>query len=178
VKKLIVTLIVGALLALPLSVLAMDAVTNAELDGVAGQAGVTIAFGGTSTTRIQFSQLGWGDPDGLGTCGSLAGWLIINGNIIIDQVIADGQTLVLDIGTTGAATCDIVTTDAVMIPANTTFIAVGLPDVNMSISVPSTLNIGLANTSSPIDGTLGILNLRSLDITAGTPNTLYIWAHP
>ncbi|MEW6078995.1 MAG: DUF6160 family protein [Thermodesulfobacteriota bacterium] len=172
-KKLIVTLL---LLVLPLSVMAMDAVTNAELDGVAGQAGVTIAFGGNSTTVIDFSQLAWGDPDGLTACSSTAGWLIINGVVTITQVIADGQRLVLDIGTTAAAaSCNV--GGAVYIPANETFVAVGLPDVTMTITVPSTLNIGLADTSSPIDGTLGILNLRGLSVTAGTPNSLYIWAH-
>jgi hypothetical protein len=170
-------LIAMLLLVLPMSVLAMDAVTNSELDGVAGQAGVTIAFGGTSTTTIDFSQLGWGDPDGVGTtCASLEGWLIISGVVTISQTIADGQMLTLDVGTTGAGTC--VPSGAVNIPANTSFIAVGLPKVTNTITVPSTLYIGLANTSTPIDGTLGILNLRGLSVTMGTPTSLYVWAHP
>jgi hypothetical protein len=172
-KKLIATLL---LLIFPLTVMAMDVVTNDELDGVAGQAGVTVAFGGTSTTTIDFSQLAWGDPDGLTLCSSLQGWLIINGVVTIAQTIADGQRLTLDIGTTGAASCNV--GGAVYIPSATTFIAVGLPKVTMTITVPATLNIGLADSSSPIDGTLGILNLRGLSVTAGTPTALYIWAHP
>jgi hypothetical protein len=155
----------------------MDAVTNAELDGVAGQAGVTIAFGGTTTTTIDFSQLSWGDPDGLaGTCGANAGWLIIDGAITIEQVISCGETLTLDIGTTGATTCQLPPC-SVDIPASTTFIAVGLPSVSMSIDVPDTLTIGLGTAAGTISGTLGLLNLQDLDVDAGTPATLYIWAH-
>jgi len=181
-KKLIVSLILGALLALPLSALAMDAVTNSELDGVSGQAGVTIAFGGRSTTRIMFSAVAWGDPNGVtSACANSAGWLIIDGegtsSVIIDQIIADGQTLTLDVGTTGGAACNVTSADAVTIPATKSFIAVGLPTITMSITVPSTLVVGLANTATPIDGTLGLLNLRNLRITPGTPDTLYIWAH-
>ena len=177
-KKLIVSLVVGALLVLPLSAMAMDAISNAELDGVAGQAGVTIAFGGTTTTTISFSQLSWGDPDGLAAsaCANSAGWLVIDGDITIDQIIADGQTLTLDIGTTGASACSDMA-DAVTIPANTTFIAVGLPTVTLSIDTPDTLAICLSTTAGAMDSTLGLLNLNNLSVTAGTPNTLYIWAH-
>jgi hypothetical protein len=176
-KKLIVTLLVGALLALPMSSMAMDAVTNAELEGVAGQAGVTIAFGGAATTTISFSAVAWGDPDGLaGTCGNLAGWLIIAGDVTIEQVIACGEMLTLDIGTTGGVDCEMPPC-SVLIPANTTFIAVGLPTMSLSIDVPATLVIGLGATSTVVTGTLGILNLRNLSVDAGTPSTLYIWAH-
>ena len=173
-KKLIVTLL---LLVIPMSVMAMDAVTNAELDGVAGQAGVTIAFGGINTTTIDFSRVAWGDPDGLGAaCGANAGWIIIDGVITIQQIIADGETLVLDIGTTAAgATCNIA--GNVNIPAATTFLAVGLPSISTTITVPDTLTIGMGDTSVAIDGTLGLLYLRDLDVTTGTPDTLYIWAH-
>jgi hypothetical protein len=173
-KKLIVTLL---LLVIPMSVMAMDAVTNAELDGVAGQAGVTIAFGGANTTIIDFSRVAWGDPDGLGAaCGANAGWIIIDGEITIQQVIADGQTLVLDVGTTTAGgTCNI--TGAVDIPGDRSFIAVGLPAITTTITVPDTLTVGLSNLSTTVTGTLGLLYLRDLDITTGTPDTLYIWAH-
>jgi len=176
-KKLIVTLIVGALLALPLSVMAMDAVTNAELDGVAGQAGVTIAFGGTTTTTISFSAVNWGDPDGLaGTCGNNAGWVVLEGDVSIEQIIACGETLTLDIGTTGAGTCELPPC-SVAVPGGTTFIAVGLPTVTTNINVPATLTVGLGNASNTITGTLGLLNLRNLAVAAGTPTALYIWAH-
>ncbi len=165
------------MLALPLSVMAMDAVTNSELEGVSGQAGVTIGFGGTTTTTTSFDQLSWGDTDGFGTCGSDAGWLVINGTITIDQIIADGQLLTLDVGTTTAADCS-PGADAVVIPTSgTTFIAVGLPTVKLSIDTPETLGICLGTAAGSMDSTLGLLNLANLSVDAGTPDTLYIWAH-
>ena len=180
-KKLLAVLMIGALLALPLSAMAMDAVTNAELDGVAGQAGVTIAFGGAATTTISFSALSWGDPDGAaGTCGSNAGWLIIQGSsaIEIDQIIDCGEMLTLDIGTTGANTCDVAPGACVVnVPDGTTFIAVGLPDVTMDITVPETMTVGLGTAANTISGTLGLLNLAGLSVSAGTPTALYVWAH-
>jgi hypothetical protein len=175
-KKFTLVVLLVSLLALPMSALALEKMSGGDLGDVTGQAGVTIAFGGTSTTRIDFSQIGWGDPDGLTACSSIAGWLIIDGDIIIDQTIADGERLTLDIGTTGAATCNVA--GAVNIPPATTFIAVGLPTMTLSVSVPATLTIGLGDTSAAIDGTLGILNLRDLDVATGTPAALYIWAHP
>jgi len=172
-KKLIVALL---LLALPMSVMAMDAVTNAELDGVAGQAGVTVAFGGTSTTTISFSQLSWGDPGGVaGTCGNSIGWLIVDGAISIEQIIGCGERLVLDIGTTGGTSC--LQNACCSIPSGTTFISVGLPDITTNVNVPPTLYIGLANGSGTIDGTLGVVYLQNLTVDTNTPGALYIWAH-
>jgi hypothetical protein len=175
-KKLIIALITCSLLALPLSAMAMDAITSDTMDGVSGQAGVTIGFGSATTTTIDFSKLSWGDPDGTGTatCANSAGWLIIDGVITISQVIAAGQSLTLDVGSTGAAVC---TYSSIGVPASTTFIAVGLPTVTTSITVPNTLNIGLGNVAGTIRGTLGILNLKGLSVSTGTPSTLLIWAH-
>ncbi len=177
-KKLGIAVLIAALLALPMSAMALEKMSGEDLGGVVGQAGVTIAFGGTSTTTISFSQVNWGDPDGLaGTCGNNAGWIIIDGGIVIEQVIACGETLTLDIGTTGAGTCTIANPCSVDIPGGTTFIAVGLPSMSLSISVPQTLTICLGNAAGTITGTLGILNLVNLNVDSGTPNVLYIWAH-
>jgi hypothetical protein len=175
-KKLIVTLIVGTLLALPLSAMAMDAVTNAELDGVAGQSGVTIAFGGTSTTTIDFSELNWGDPDGMGAGSSAsgAGWIVLQGEVTIDQEIADGETLQLDVATADAAGY---ASNAVAITGGVTFIAVTLPSITTTITVPDTFTVGLGTAAGTISGTIGLLNLADLDVSTGTPDVLYIYAH-
>ncbi len=177
-RKLLVSLIIGAMLALPMSAMAMDAVTNAELDGVAGQAGVTIAFGSTTTTSIDFSEVSWGDPDGMGTGtnASCAGWLVIDGDISIQQVISCGQTLELDVATACAGDYTICTAGAI-IPSGTTFIALGLPNIQTSINTPDTLYVGLGESAGSIAGTLGILNLKNLDVNQGTPSDLYIYAH-
>jgi hypothetical protein len=176
-KKFGLAVLIAALLALPMSAMALEKMSGADLGDVTGQAGVTIAFGGTTTTTISFSQVNWGDPDGLGgTCGSNPGWIILDGSVVIEQVIACGETLTLDVGTTGAGTC-LLPPCSVAVPGTTTFIAVGLPTVTLSIGVPATMTIGLGTTSGTISGTLGILNLRGLSVTAGSPTALYIWAH-
>lgn len=177
-KKLILILLIGTLLALPMSALALEKMSGKDLSGVSGQAGVTLAFGGTSTTTITFDSVAWGDEDGCvgsggAACGG-AGWIIIDGAITITQTIADGETLTLDVGTTtGLCT----PAGAVNIPAATSFIAIGLPDTTTTVTVPSTLTIGLGDTSTAIDGTLGMLYLENLSVTPGTPTALYIWAH-
>ena len=121
----------------------------------------------------------FGDPDGLaGTCGSNAGWLVIQGVIEIEQIIACGEQLTLDIGTTGGVICDMAPGPCVVnVPANTTFIAVGLPGVTMNITVPETITVGLGTAANTISGTLGLLNLAGLTVDAGTPSALYVWAH-
>ena len=175
-KKIGLVCLILTLLALPMSALALEKMSGEDLGDVTGQAGVTIAFGGASTTTISFDQINWGDPDGMaGTCGSLDGWIIIDGTITIDQIIADGEKLELDVGTTGGAPCNIA--GAVTIPADTTFIAVGLPSMTVSIDTPDTLTVGFGTAAETISGTLGLLNLQNLSVDAGTPDKLYIWAH-
>lgn len=175
-KKLMLLLIIGTLLALPMSALALEKMSGNDLGDVSGQAGVTIAFGGNATTTIAFSSVAWGDEDGCGgaACQS-AGWIIIEGAISIEQIIGNGDTLTLDVGTTTGLCTPVA---GVAIPTATSYIAIGLPDITTNITVPDTLTIGLGNTSGTIDGTLGLLYLENLTITAGTPTTLYIWAHP
>jgi hypothetical protein len=176
-KKFGLAVLIAALLALPMSALALEKMSGSDLGGVVGQAGVTLAFGSTTTTTISFSQVNWGDPDGLsGTCSTDAGWIIIDGDIIIDQAIGCGEQLTLDIATNGSGgTCTIGCVD---IPDGITFIAVGLPTTTLDVTVPATLTIGLGDAAGNITGTLGILNLQSLSVDAGTPSALYIWAHP
>jgi len=174
-KKLILALL---LIAMPMSVMAMDAITSDALDGVSGQAGVTLGFCGRSTTTISFSKLSWGDPGGYGTCGNSLGWLIISGMVTVSQAIADGQTLTLDIGRTSNTICDACgASGAVNVPANTTFIALDLPTISTTITVANTLYIGLGTVGGTISQTLGVLNLAGLSVTQGTPGILLIWAH-
>ena len=176
-KRFGLLVLIVALMTLPMSAMALEKMSGGDLDGVTGQAGVTIAFGGATTTTISFSALSWGDPDGVGgTCGSAAGWVIIQGAVEVDQVIACGEMLTLDIGTTGAGTCAMPPC-AIDIPGGTTFISVGLPTMTLDITVPETLTVGLGTAANTISGTIGLLNLAGLSVSAGTPDVLYIWAH-
>ena len=170
-KKLLIALVACALIAVP--AMAMDTISDSDLGGITGQAGVTIAFGGTTTTTISFTALSWGDPDGVGT--ATAGYLVINGGTVsVASQILDGQELTLDVATANGGTF---TVGSVSIPANTSFIKVGLPDMQNTVTVPSTINIGLANGSTTIDGTLGTLHLENLSVGVDNGNALYIYAH-
>ncbi len=171
-KKLLLVLMACALIAVP--AMAMDTISDSDLGGITGQAGVTIAFGGTTTTTISFTALSWGDPDGVGGT-TTAGYLIINGGTVsVASQILDGEELTLDVATAGAGG---LTVNSVSIPASTSFIRVGLPDMQNTVTVPSTMNIGLANDSTTIDGTLGTLHLENLSVGVDNGNALYIYAH-
>jgi len=171
-KKLLVALVIGTLLALPLSAMAMEKMSGTDLNDVTGQAGVNIAFGGTSTTSVSFSAVAWGDNNGYDTAAG-AGWLIIEGDtaVLIEQEIADGEIMELDI-----ATGQYVVAASTTIPAGTTFIAVTLPGITTDITTPETLNVQLGGTSTTPSGTLGVLRLGGLSIEQGTPDKLFIWA--
>ncbi|MFP4040154.1 MAG: DUF6160 family protein [Desulfosudaceae bacterium] len=175
-KKLLVALVVGTLLALPLSAMAMEKMSGDDMGGVTGQAGVTIAFGSTSTTTVTFSSVAWGDPDGYDTATD-AGWLVIGGDtgVEISQEIGEGEKLELDIAT---GTDYEIVSGASTINGDKTFIAVGLPSINTNISTPDTMNVELSDASTGgTVGTLGILRLGGLSIDQGTPDKLFVYAH-
>ncbi len=172
-KKLLIALVVGALLALPMSAMAMDALTQSQLDNVEGQAGVTVGFGSDVVTEISFSALSWGDPDGYSTA-SDSGWLIIDGDIGITTTINQGETLVIDVGNTGAAEA---TFNGVTIPTGKTFLALSLPGMDVNVTVPDTLAIGFGTQAADMVCTLGLLNLDGLTVSVGSVSALYVWCH-
>lgn len=175
-KKLLVALVVGTLLVLPMSAMAMDSISDTDLNGISGQAGVTVAFGGNQTTTVSLDSVSWGDPDGMGAASGASGqgWVILDGTIGVTVTIADGEELTLDVATADATGY---TAGAVTIAGGTTFIAVGLPDQTVTVDVPATMTIGLGTAAATITGTLGISNLENLTIDPGQPSTLYIYAH-
>ncbi len=171
-KKLLVALVVGALLALPMSAVAMDALTQNQLGNVDGQAGLSIGFGSSVVTEISFNALSWGDPDGYSTADS-AGWLIIDGTIGITLTVGQGEILEVDIAYTSGAT----TFNSVTIPAGRTFLALSLPSTDINVTVPETLNIGFGTQAANMDCTLGMLNLSGLNVSVGAIDSLYVWCH-
>jgi hypothetical protein len=171
-KKLLIALVVGAMLALPMSAMAMDALTQTQLDAVEGQAGLTVGFGTAMHTAIDFSVLCWGDPDGV-TGATGAGWLVIDGDVSIALDIAQGETLAVDVAYTSGG----VTLNGVAIPAGRAFLALALPSTTITVNVPSQLAIGFNNTAGSIGCTLGNLNLGGLGVSVSSIDNLYIWCH-
>ncbi|MDY6905812.1 MAG: hypothetical protein SWH61_14135 [Thermodesulfobacteriota bacterium] len=152
----------------------MDSISDADLGGITGQAGVTIAFGGNQTTEVTFDAVSWGDPDGMGGANQTAGWVIFDGTIGISVIIADGEMLTIDVATANGAAYSV---GNVTIADGTTFVAIGLPSQTINVDTPSTLAIGLGTSAGSIAGTIGLLNLENLSVSPGTPDALYIYAH-
>jgi hypothetical protein len=171
-KKLLVAIVIGALLALPLSAMAMEKIDGAGLEDVTGQAGVSIGFGNTMITAISFSSLSWGDPDGV-TGATGAAWLVIDGDVTLTTTISQGGILAMDVAYTAAG----VTLNGVNIPATTAFLALSLPTTSIAVSVPDQLAIGFNTTAGSLGCTLGLLNLGGLTVTVSSVDDLYVWCH-
>jgi hypothetical protein len=72
-KKILTAIVLFVFVALPMSVMAMTAVSDNDLSAVTGQSGVSI--GADVTMNITAGILAWGDSDGLGDGVTTAGWV-------------------------------------------------------------------------------------------------------
>ena len=155
--------------------MAMDTISDADLDGVTGQAGVHVVFGGTASGIVSFTALAWGDSDGI-TTGDAAGYLRVqsaageSANITVE--IPDGAELTLNVASLGAN----LTINTTVISSGTEVVAVGLPDADVTVDLPTYFDIGLGDSSGAIDGTLGRLTLDNLSVSVSQPTALYIYA--
>jgi hypothetical protein len=174
-KKLLVAIVIGALLALPLSAMAMEKINGADLEDVTGQAGVSIGFGSTLVTEISFSSIAWGDPDGVAGAAN-EGWIIIDGNVGLTSTVNQGGILVMDVA--NAAGGD-VTLNGVVIPSGHTFLALSLPSMGISVRVPTTtpIAIGFGTLNNSMGCTMGELYLDGLNVSMDSVSALYIWCH-
>ncbi|ABW68224.1 hypothetical protein [Desulfosudis oleivorans] len=172
-KKLLIALVAGMLMIVP--AMAMDTISDADLDGISGQAGVRVVFGGTSGQTISFTSLAWGDTDGFNAADG-AGYLRVQSaageSINITVEIPDGAKLTLDVAHLAAAEVINGTT----IASGEDVVKVGLPDQNVTVDMPSMLVIGLGDSAAAIDGTLGTLTLENLSIGVTQASALYIYA--
>ena len=173
-KKLLIALVAGMLMIVP--AMAMDTISDADLDGISGQAGVHVVFGGTSSQIVSFTSLAWGDSDGI-TAGDGPGYLRVQSaageTVNITVEIPDGAELTLNVATLAA---NMTLGGSTVIASATDVVAVGLPDQNVTIDLPSYFDIGLGSGSGAIDGTLGRLTLEDLSVSVTQPNALYIYA--
>ncbi len=154
------------------SAIAMDTLTQTEMGGIAGQAGITIAAGGTMEGEFTFSALKILDPDE-------TGWLIMDGTgspdtATIVNTIQPGEKLVLDCATTTSA---VTTTDYVRIPANTTYLTGSMPGVYPEIDLPQNMTVGLGNSSGTVQKTFGVLRFTSPSAQAVAIEQGYLWAN-
>jgi len=164
----------------------MENLSSQDMENIVAQAGVTIAISGKTTISSEFTSIAWGDPDGTGG-NTTEGWLIIEG-----QGSGEGaktKTMVsfkdslfkIDAGTTNADGLNIFGDDTPEIPANRSYVKVGLPEkIEMTTTGASEYKISLNN--SPVnDGTensLGRLRIKDFRTELiNSPDTIYIYAH-
>ena len=175
-KKLLIAFVAAMLMIVP--AMAMDTISDADLDGVTGQAGVTVGFGGTQTVTISFDAITWGDPDGVASAAN-AGYIQVVGNTGTQVSIQSlpGEKLVLDVATTTAN----VTLNSVAIPSGRTFISIAAPDQTITVNTADTYTIALtatATTTAANTNIVGTLGLTGLSVAVDQPSKLYIWANP
>lgn len=182
-KKLLVALVVGTLLALPMSAMAMDALTQSQLESVEGQAGVSIGFGNSVTIGLSFSSLSLGDPDGV-TGAANEGWLIIQSDsadqaAYMNLTIAKGGVMNLDVAYSGDSVVGdgFVNVSGVSIPEQHSFLALSLPAVEIGITLPETLSIGFGTQSGNQACVMMLANLGGLTVDVSTISNLYLWCH-
>lgn len=105
-KKPLMLTIVALLVMLPLVAFAKSIITDKDLEDVTAEAGVTIVFTNVSVGgSTALSSMAWGDPSGftqyLGTgYFGMTNWTV-TGNL---AEIASGQSMNIDIGTSGTVT--------------------------------------------------------------------------
>lgn len=143
-KKLFV---VAALLLLLAPVSAMAGMTTAsekDLEGVAGQVGVTITM---TSMNVTATRIAWGDSDGF-TGATTAGWLVLS-NVTMPTISI--PSLKLDVGNDGT----------------TTFLA--LETTGNLVTGDLTIgNIVVGSTATSVSPSLGQLNVNGIGVSFGT----------
>ena len=166
---------------LPLSALAMEPISDIEMDNLTGQAGVNIFFEGKTELQVNVQDIAWGDDDGV-TGNANAGFIVIDANSTHTiNVGLNNALLTLDVATTGTA-LSIAGIEAVA--ANTTFLKVGLPQLSgivFNANMANTYDLKLSNLSTGVGGTtksLGQLYLDQFELNlTSISDNIYISAH-
>ena len=163
-KNLVLSLIC-ALMLLPVSAMAMQAISDAELDGITGQAGVTVEFRtGDTTIETVFTNMSWGDDDGFD------GGAVSDGCVRIDMItsavgtdtfalniiIPEGDTFIMDVDNLNGI--------VLQLPTNLSVTTVAPDGMRISIVDTQFADFTVAPTSTQTIGTLG-LNGLAINIT-------------
>ncbi|MFP4040153.1 MAG: hypothetical protein ACLFS7_06385 [Desulfosudaceae bacterium] len=181
-----IKLVIIAMMIMATPAAAMDAMTAEELDALSGQAGLTITFGDTFTTKASFTSLNIGDGDGTGVGQGVGnpGWLVLTGNgtntAEMSVTISDGTHLKVNAATAGAGGFTPAGTNygLIDIPAGKPFFTFSLSDTDIGLKTPETVYLSLSDTAGVITDTVGFLSVDNLMIDKEEmTSTLYIWTH-
>jgi hypothetical protein len=176
----------------PFTAFSMQMISDNEMDGITGQSGITIVFAGNTSEGalsidVSLRGLAWGDTDGIGG-DTLAGYFTMDGQDADTQAPMDTSLsikikhlskMTLDVGTTNS-TNPVKVDGTDVVPVDTSFIKMGVPDLVLSVNMADEGKLCLSNQSaggsSKEMGTLSLTNL-AVGLTFPENSALYIYAH-
>ncbi len=168
-KKILTAIVLFVFVALPMSVMAMQSITDNELSAVTGQAGVSINV--DVTANLQIGTVAWGDSDGF-TDYTNAGFVGIEGlNLTVHMSGRhDGAFAGLGYLMNDPIKIDVGTNDA-----GVSLVRIGLPTFHVSVSTLQTdIFVTGVTAGAPTDTAaqqLGSLYMSGVEVTLGTGGT-------
>ncbi|ETR72884.1 MAG: hypothetical protein OMM_01373 [Candidatus Magnetoglobus multicellularis str. Araruama] len=176
----------------PFTAFSMQMISDNEMDGITGQSGITIVFSGNTgegalSIDVSLRGLAWGDTDGIGG-DTGAGYFTMSGqnadtgapqDTTLSIKIKHLSKMTLDVGTTNST--NPITVDGTdVVPVDTSFIKLGVPDLVLSVNMADEGRLCLSDQSSGGNaqemGTLSLNNL-AVGLTFPAGSALYIYAH-
>ncbi|KPA18682.1 conserved hypothetical protein, secreted [Candidatus Magnetomorum sp. HK-1] len=193
-KRLIKFLAVATIICMvPFTAFSMQTISDNEMDAITGQSGITIVFAGNAaegalSIDVSLRGLAWGDTDGIADGTTLAGYFTMDGqnattgapqSTSLSIKIAHLSKMTLDVGTTNATNAvQVDGTDVV--PVDTSFIKLGVPDLTLAVNMADEGKLCLSSASSGGSAEeMGTLSLNALTVGLTFPenSALYIYAH-
>jgi hypothetical protein len=189
IKLLAVTTIICMI---PFTAFSMQMISDNEMDSITGQSGITIVFSGNTSEGalsidVSLRGLAWGDTDGIGG-DTLAGYFTMDGqdadtgapmDTSLSIKIKHLSKMTLDVGTTNS-TNPVKVDGTDVVPVDTSFIKMGVPDLVLSVNMADEGRLCLSNQSAGGSaeemGTLSLTNL-GVGLTFPANSALYIYAH-
>ena len=154
---------------------AMDTLTQNELSGIEGRAGLTVSLGSTATMEISFSRISYSDPDG-------DGWVIMvppSGYVDLSFDFIQGTEMELDVASTPASThLSDYKSSGLTIPKATSFFELSMPAIETDLSFPPFVNIGVGNSADSIDRTFTRFYQSGLSLSISRNMSYVFWAKP
>ena len=175
-KKILTAIVLFVFVALPMSVMAMQTITDNELSAVTGQAGVSINV--DVTANLTIGTVAWGDSDGFGTVYTNPGFVGIEGlNLTVhasgrhDGAFSTGgatavgymfnDPITIDVGATG--------------PAGQALVRIGLPTFHINVSTLQTdifvSGVTAGAPTSTVAQQLGSIYMSGIEIRLGQSAT-------
>jgi hypothetical protein len=181
---------------IPFTAFSMQMISDNEMDEITGQSGITIVFSGNTddgALAIDVSLMGmsWGDTDGVDAA-TKAGYFTMYGydsstgnpeKTELSIQIQHLSKMTLDVATTTSDTpisADINSQTVEIVPVDTTFIKLGVPDLKLDITMADEGKLALSDKSTGGNAKeMGRLSLNQLSVGLTFPenSALYIYAH-